>query len=741
MRWEPAAAPEVRSRIARAWLGAHGRDTLGSIVLRPHQRSAAGRLRALISAAGGALLADPVGSGKTYSALGAAHGARRLVIVAPAALRGMWTESLAATGMAATVVSYESLSRGRCGPPDADFVIADEAHHVRNPSTRRYRALASLCAGSPLLLISATPVHNRLGDLRAQLGLFLGQRARALGAEQLTRYIVKRDPPEFDERSAGDALPRIVGVRWFDVGDDAHVLQHIMHLPPPVPVEDGGDGGALIALSLVRQWASSRAALTGALRTRLAQATALLHAFEAGRYPTRAQLRAWCHTEGTLQLAFPELATDNTLPDAAALVDNADLHTRAVEDLLHRLSIGRDPDDDRAAALLRIRHSHPGASVVVFAEFAATVKSLYARLAPSGGVAMLTQRGGFVSGGRITRREILAQFAPNGSERVSPARRVTMLITTDLLSEGVNLQKANVVVHADLPWSPARCEQRVGRIRRLGSAHREVFVYALRLPAPAGRLLRLEQRLRRKISVAAHAIGVRDTIMPRLFSKPAVEAPSTIRAGAELTAILERWLCSTSEPQDVTTAVAAVRSTRRGFLAAVDWGEGPTLVAGGGSRITTVVARVRDAAAVGGGPALTLRPVCVDAVLRRLRAWCDGRAALGPLDLPARAPARSRRRLLQRIDAIAARSPRHLRSRYVPLAREARHAASSTFGAGAEQELVALTDARMPDEAWLAAVARFAGRRTGHVRVGEPIVLALLLLVPPTSSAAAADPP
>ncbi|MGH7689279.1 MAG: helicase-related protein, partial [Gemmatimonadaceae bacterium] len=98
--------------------------------------------------------------------------------------------------------------------------------------------------------------------------------------------------------------------------------------------------------------------------------------------------------------------------------------------------------------------------------------------------------------------------APARPRRTPHAHRVTMLITTDLLSEGVNLQEANVVVHADLPWSPARAEQRVGRVRRLTSPHDRVFVYAFRPPASADHLLHLERRLRHKIALAARAVGI-----------------------------------------------------------------------------------------------------------------------------------------------------------------------------------------------------------------------------------------
>src|SRR6185312_4763804 len=107
-----APADDVRAAIARG-LDDHEAgvdEMLGDVTLRPHQRVAAARLAALIDAHGGALLAEPVGVGKTFTALAvAAPAGLPIVVAAPAALRGMWLESLARCRVAATVVSHEVL--------------------------------------------------------------------------------------------------------------------------------------------------------------------------------------------------------------------------------------------------------------------------------------------------------------------------------------------------------------------------------------------------------------------------------------------------------------------------------------------------------------------------------------------------------------------------------------------------------------------------------------------------------
>src|SRR5213075_2453145 len=112
--------------------------------------------------------------------------------------------------------------------------------------------------------------------------------------------------------------------------------------------------------------------------------------------------------------------------------------------------------------------------------------------------------------GRVSRDVVLEQFAPEhgGVREVGAASRIDLLITTDLLSEGLNLQEASVIVHLDLPWNPARLDQRVGRALRLGSRHDAVTVYSISPPASAERVLRIENRLREKLSVAERTVGI-----------------------------------------------------------------------------------------------------------------------------------------------------------------------------------------------------------------------------------------
>jgi hypothetical protein len=114
------------------------------------------------------------------------------------------------------------------------------------------------------------------------------------------------------------------------------------------------------------------------------------------------------------------------------------------------------------------------------------------------------------AGNRDGKEQALFGFAPRTTE--APAGRADdlydLLISTDVLSEGVNLQQARHIINYDLPWNPMRLVQRHGRIDRIGSAHNEVFLRCFMPDDRLDALLGLEERLRRKITRAAHSIGV-----------------------------------------------------------------------------------------------------------------------------------------------------------------------------------------------------------------------------------------
>ena len=732
VRHEPAALlAATRARIADEIINSElPAAALGALTLYPHQRRAVARIRQLLRLAGGAMLADATGLGKTFVALAVGATVERLLIVAPAALMDAWRSSAAQAGVDASYISAERLSRGGVPPvTDPELVIVDEAHHFRNPRTRRYAALAEVCDRSPVLLLSATPLQNRRDDLVAELALFLGEAAAAASDEELARFVVRRRAAD-----AGLRLPSVVGPRRVDLPVADDLLDELLSLPPPVLGRDEGEAAALVCYTLLRQWSSSRAALVAGLRRRLAKALALTASLEAGRWPTREELMAWSFGDGALQLALPELLSPlgSDLPtELSRLLACVREHTDGIRLLLSRVRASRDPDECRAASVDDICRAHAETRVIAFSQYAETVHGI-ARLLMTrrAGVAELTARGGSVAGGRISRREVLAQFTPQG--RQLPARdceRISLLVTTDVLSEGLDLHNASVVVHLDLPWNPARLEQRVGRVRRIGSRHHEVHVYAISPPASSERVLRVETRLRAKLRLASTIVGLD---APSLDAVPSVAPLAPPELASDSLTILERWRHDEHQRQAAANSplIAGVLAPYEGLLALLAVGEERLVLAsaerGALSLDAALVARVLASC---DGPPAAPNADEIARAMRAVRSWVVHWTGRRQLSLGSHAGARCRARLARRITELLAAAPRHERAALAAAVSGARRALGRSLGAGAERVLATLAaarrfDARSLDE--IAVLAELRQARGGDP--GEPVSLAIIVL-------------
>lgn len=716
-------ADVVRAVIAAEVLGSAASEHLGGVTLHAHQHDAVGRLRRMLEEHGGALLADDVGLGKTYAALAVAQGHGGVVVIGPAGVREHWLTCAQRAGVRIAFHSMESLSQ--CGAPgvDPDLVVIDEAHHFRTVRTRRFSAARALCARAQVLLLSATPVQNRDTDLRAVLSLFLGARARALSDEELARLVVRRGAEDLGE--PGTRLPGVDPPRWLPRIDDVDCLDRILGLPDAVPPVDGKDGGALVSFTLVRQWASSRAALAAALRRRIARGLAMMDALGAGRIPSRAELASWCHVDDAQQLFFPELVRA-AASEAAQLLTHVDRHVEGARALLDWLVTAPDPDSARAHALRSLLDRHPGERVIAFSEYADTVAALFRLVVPSTQVAMLTHGGGRLVSGPISRAEILERFAAGSRARTHLRERIDLLLTTDVLSEGVNLPDASVVVHLDLAWNPARLEQRVGRLRRIDSTHRSIAVYVMPTPAPAERLLSVERRLRAKRAIAHRTIGTAGTILPG--DDASGLPPPAIRATERIASLLRSWRRAAGHrPRGV---VAGVRASERGGIACVRVGGAVTLLAIGDGRVSEETAEVERLCAGAGGETASIDAGLVDETHRLVEHFLVRRQVSGVVDVTAMHVARARRALLQRADSIARGASREQRPRLAPLLHAVRAAATSSLSAGAERALHELTEAALPDDAWLRAIEEFAAVHANRSPLPSVEVLALLILRP-----------
>jgi superfamily II DNA or RNA helicase len=449
----------------------------------------------------GAVLADPVGSGKTYVALAVARAMNRgsTACLVPASLHGQWEATACRLHIPVTLISHQQVSLGQLPRGTQGLVIIDESHHFRNPRTRRYRHLAPWLVGRPVLLVTATPIVNRVEDLANQMLLTVRDDALVVDglvslramlatnclAPALSKLVIER-------QSVADHRPAMIRSVSRPSRSECTGLAQLIEPLQQLELSRSKPIAALIRNVLLRAAGSSPAAYGTGLRrySRLLQ-----HARDAakvGRRMDRAELRRFTGELGD-QLVWWELLpgsgseVDLMLDDLPRLDELIGLATTAAR--------GEDPKLSRLQQLLS-----DGTPSLVFSWSRDTIRYIRERLGHLG-MAWCTGHHSGIGRTILPRAEVLAWFREPTASALAPRH----LVVTDVAAEGLDLQRAARVVHYDLPWTPVRLEQREGRSMRYGSSYSQIEAVRFALPALLERSLHIEATLARKFKLPARA--------------------------------------------------------------------------------------------------------------------------------------------------------------------------------------------------------------------------------------------
>jgi len=162
--------------------------------------------------------------------------------------------------------------------------------------------------------------------------------------------------------------------------------------------------------------------------------------------------------------------------------------------------------DSKCAALVKlVKTVHPDHKIIIFTQFADTVRYLKKQLMSAGISAVAG-----VTGDADNPTAYAWRFSPVSNEKtdqVSASEELRVLVATDVLSEGQNLQDCHIVVNYDLPWAIIRLIQRVGRVDRIGQIAEQILCYSF-LPADGvEKILNLRSRVRQRLKQNAEVVG------------------------------------------------------------------------------------------------------------------------------------------------------------------------------------------------------------------------------------------
>jgi superfamily II DNA or RNA helicase len=478
--------------------------------LAPHQCAAVTRALSLIARYGGAILADDVGLGKSFVAASvAAHFQRRgsaVEMIVPASLIAQWRETLRDFAVDARVTTHDALANDPIIPLGDRLIVVDEAHAFRNRQTQRWSALARRSVCARLLLVTATPICNSVDDLLALVSLIAADDAlRLRGVASIDDAFASRDARALDVivhelviRRERDVLPP--QLRFGSL--DRRVIRHPVVAAPIDALQFPLSASApLLRQFLARRLESSPAALLESARR---QRHFYERVIESGRPLSRRDYRQAFAADEDAD-AFQQILFWDLLAPASGIDLDAIRNELRVLDEIR--TIVEQAGDAKASLLKSALTDDP---TLIFTGSAATARALARRL-----------RCGLAT-------------ARDGRGAIEAFRRGTIdrLVATDLASEGLNLQRAGVVVHYDIPWNPVKLDQRNGRAHRIGQTRDSVRAIYF-LPEARSRIVETvasKNRTRRRILIA------RDDI-PDIFSPGLAALPQRLSKNAPALAL------------------------------------------------------------------------------------------------------------------------------------------------------------------------------------------------------------
>ncbi len=443
-----------------------------------------------------------------------------------------------------------------------EFVIVEEAHSCVHDHHRarhqRYKLLSGLVADPRrhMVMLTATPHSGDEGAFYNLLGL-LDPRFHTLGEapeserrrlrEELASHLVQRRRPDIAEWKDATVFPdrETAEVTYKLTGEWQNFFQAILAYARGVV--DRASGGTHFeqrmswwtALALLRCAGSSPDAARATLQTRLRN-------IEGSSEEEAVRLLDDLAADTVFDGDDAELSEEDASPAGRRTEEAESAEDRRVlQDLLNRTGRlgGLDRDPKLAVLVGELKALlKKGFSPVIFCRYLATAAYLARHLRE-----VFSPQGYEVDGvtGESPPEERRERIAALGEAE----KRI--LVATDCLSEGINLQEAfDAVIHYDLSWNPTRHEQREGRVDRYGQGSKTVrclMLYGETNPVDGAVLrviLRKAQRIRQELGVSVPVPGDADKVMETLLR-------AVLHKGDPLAPAPEQLLLNLDAPQNL----------------------------------------------------------------------------------------------------------------------------------------------------------------------------------------------
>lgn len=545
--------------------------------LTEFQRDAYEYAKGVLRQYGGVFLADVVGLGKTFIAVAILKYCQEVldehaVVVVPPKVKHQWEDLASEFKVTLRTVSHGKLE-DLWNYQDRRILVIDESHNFRHANTMRYETLRrwmnedESIPGRKVMLLSATPQNNKRDDIRRQLDLFpLGYERLPFQGESLedffrndahdaqkviellrhvvvrrTRRFIQATYPNstmkvrdtsgniaqidlvFPERKAGpeqalrysigetypgnlyeEILDTIRNLKLARYGVAEFVRPEFRDQAELKGISRAGSSlRGLMRILLLKRLESSVVAFEKTVNRMLAKDRQLLESTQGNFLRFEHNVELDDEEEGFDPRGLKTHWFNTSALQKALLYDIGSLQS-----LIEKMVLAnKHAKVQRLENYFRVRA--PGQhKTLIFTQFAETAEYLAAKLQER------FENVEMVTGSTPNAVQIARQFAPVANRLRQLDRRIDILVATDTMSEGVNLQDADTLINFDLHWNPVRLIQRAGRIDRIGSQHEEIHIASFLPERGLESGLGLEEVLRRRIREFRSVFSVDGEILP-----------------------------------------------------------------------------------------------------------------------------------------------------------------------------------------------------------------------------------
>lgn len=521
------------------------------------QKVAVNKAISILTKYNGVIIADSVGLGKTYIGIGLLRHYynlnEKILIICPASLYNMWINECNKNNLKVEIKTQEDIGRNGLDKEfmkDIQCILIDETHNFRNDLSERFKELISYTGNRKIIELTATPVNNSIMDLYNIMSMFLkdDEFKEKFGVRDIKEYMkdysnnkdkvhniinevmIRRSRQFIKSKYFSDGLlnsnniefkfptRKIYTVNYSlskTYGNEIldYIFCKLEELNLPIIKKDDIDENkiftakCLIKIMFLKRMESSIESFRISIKKQKEYCDIMLKSISEGFIVYKKDIFS---IEGSNIDDKFKISIHDYSGNIEELSKELKVDYQIFEDILQKLEAILLNDDKMQVLTYILTSCLKNKKVLIFTQYKDTARYVYNKLKSNIQDLNIEVIDG---SNKANKQDIINRFAPKANSFEVSNNEIDILISTDILSEGQNLQDSDTIINYDLPWNPVKIIQREGRIDRITTEYDYIYLYNFMPDKDLDKLLNLVDKLNKKIGSINSTIGNESKIL------------------------------------------------------------------------------------------------------------------------------------------------------------------------------------------------------------------------------------